>query len=106
MVRNPTGPRCLMTVPSGLKQAFSLFQAGRVDEAAAACRGVLATVPGSGDAHHLLGIIAHRAGRFDEAADHVRRAIAASPRQAECHNTLGAIERAAGRLEAAIAMFR
>lgn len=94
-----------VTAPSMLERAFSLYQAGRIEEAAAACRSVLAGAPSTGDAHHLLGIIAHRAGRSDEAAEHVGRAITASPRQAEYRNTLGAIERAAGRLDAAIASF-
>ena len=71
-----------MNLRAMLEQAFSLYQAGRVDEAVAACREVLAAAPQAGDAHHLLGIIAHRAGRHDEAAEHVRRAIAAAPRQA------------------------
>jgi len=94
-----------MSVQAALQRAFSLYQAGQVDEAARACRTIVASAPRTGDAHHLLGIIAHRSGRVMEAAGHVRAAIKADPNQAEFHNTLGAIERAAGRLDAAIASF-
>ncbi|HEY9010733.1 MAG TPA: tetratricopeptide repeat protein [Devosia sp.] len=89
-----------------LARAFTAFQAGRNEDAAAACREVLKSAPKTADAHHLLGIIAHRSGKPDDAARHVRRAIEASPGQAEFHNTLGAIERAAGRTDAAISSFR
>lgn len=94
-----------MSGQAALEQAFSLYQAGRVEEAAAACRAIVATTPRSGDAHHLLGIIAHRAGRPEEAAAHVARAIEANPRQAEYRNTLGAIQRALGQTAVAIASF-
>lgn len=94
-----------MNTQALLTRAFTALQAGRNEDAAAACREVLKAAPQAADAHHLLGIIAHRAGRPDDAAAHVRRAIEASPSQAEFHNTLGAIERAAGRLDAAVASF-
>lgn len=94
-----------MSIQAALQRAFSLYQAGQFDEAAKACRVIIAGAPRTGDAHHLLGIIAHRAGHFADAAGHVRAAIKADPKQAEFHNTLGAIERAAGRLDAAIASF-
>jgi protein O-GlcNAc transferase len=95
-----------MTLQKLLESAFSLYQAGRFDEAAQACRKVLKSAPRNGDAHHLLGIIAHRLGRPAEAVEHVRRAVSANGRRAEYRNTLGVVERAAGQPDAAIASFR
>jgi len=94
-----------MTLIARLQAAFAHYQAGQLTQAEAACRAILATAPRTGDALHLLGIIAHRQGDLGTAAQQVERAIAATPRQAEYHNTLGAIRRAAGDLPGAIAAF-
>lgn len=95
-----------MTTQALLARAFTAFQAGRMEDAAATCREILERAPKTADAHHLLGILSHRAGKTDDAAAHVGRAIEADPGQPEFYNTQGAIERAAGRVDAAVASFR
>ena len=65
------------------EQAFALalthHQAGRLDEAAAIYRALLATAPQHPDALHLLGLIENRQGRSHTAVDFIRQAIALRP---------------------------
>src|SRR5262249_23942609 len=69
-----------------LQNALSLHQAGRLNEAEAGYRQVLSIHPGTPDALHYLGLIAHQSGRHQEAADLIRQAIAARPRAAFWYN--------------------
>lgn len=95
----------VVSITARLQAAFSLFQSGQLEAADKACRAIVKDAPATGDAHHLLGIMAFRAGRLDDAAAHVRRAVKADPRQAEFLNTLGAIVRASGDVPGAIVHF-
>ena len=72
-----------------IRSAMCHRQAGRVAEAEAACRRVLAKSPDHPDALHLLGVLALQAGRLDDAVDLLRRAIRARPTFAEAYNNLG-----------------
>ncbi len=65
---------------STLKQALALHQSGRLKEAEAGYRQVLAEEPGNPDALHFLGLVAHQSGRHTDAIDLIQRAIAARPR--------------------------
>ena len=69
-----------------LQHALSLHQAGRLREAEAGYRQVLATQPGNADALHYLGLIAHQSGRHQDAADLIRQAIATRARPAFWYN--------------------
>ncbi len=76
--------------------------AGRLMEAEALCREVLAAEPREPQATHILGLTAHQAGRAGEAIEHLRRAIALAPDEALYHANLGEMCRLAGRIDEAI----
>ncbi|HEY2134649.1 MAG TPA: tetratricopeptide repeat protein [Xanthobacteraceae bacterium] len=80
--------------------------AGRIGDAEATCREVLATDEHHAGAWHLLGILALRAGDVQAAADHVERAASLAPDRADCRHTLGFIRKAMGRPAEAEAAFR
>jgi len=83
--------------------AVAHHQAGRLDEAAAMYRKVLAASPQHFDAKHLLGVVALQTGRLDEAAGLIAEALAINPKFAAAHNNLGNVWLRKGRdAEAAI----
>src|SRR6185437_7365018 len=53
--------------------------AGRLDEAEALLKQLLASKPKEPTAIHLLGIIAHQRGQLTQAIEHVKRAIELAP---------------------------
>ncbi|MDE2228618.1 MAG: tetratricopeptide repeat protein [Alphaproteobacteria bacterium] len=89
-----------------LDAAIGHFEAGRLDEAEAACRAILATDAAQPDALFLLGVIAHRRGRNDEAVTRIEAAIARNRRNPLYRNALGVALAVLGRSERAIAAFR
>ena len=64
--------------PMPVGEALALTErhrsAGRLDEADALCRKILAAAPNEPNAEHVLGLVAHQAGRLGEAIEHIRRA--------------------------------
>ena len=88
-------------------EAVRLHQAGRLAEAEAHYRHVLASHPRHADSRHLMGVLAHQVGQPDVAEQLIREAIALEPRQAAFHANLGNVLRAQGRwAEAAEALER
>ncbi len=81
-------------------------QAGRLQQAEAAYRAILAVEPAHADALHLIGVIAHQAGRNDMALDYIRRAIALNSVQPNYHCNLGNVLCALGRPAEAEASYR
>jgi len=96
----------MMTVPQALELAVQHHQAGRLGEAEALYRQILAVQPGHVDALQMLGCIAHQAGRYDRAVELIGRAIALYPEYPAAHSNLGEAYRAMGRLEEAVASYR
>jgi len=96
----PPDPRQL------IQAGIAHHQAGRLPEAEALYRQVLARFPRHPDALHMLGVLAHHAGRHDLAVDLINQAIRITPRHAACYNNLGNAERAQGQLDAAIRSYR
>ena len=92
--------------PKALGIALQHHQGGRIAEAEAAYRQILASDPGNFDALHLLGVAAYQLGRYDEASEHISRALALSPTDAAAQNNLGNVLRAQGRLDEALARFQ
>ncbi|HYL47837.1 MAG TPA: tetratricopeptide repeat protein [Stellaceae bacterium] len=86
--------------------AIDHFEAGRLDEAEAACRTILAQDASQPDALFLLGLIAQRRGRNDEALERIRAAIKRNRRNPIFHNALGVVQAARGRGTEAVAAFR
>jgi len=79
---------------------------GRLKDAEAACREVLALDNDHAGAWHLRGIVALRAGDPQTALAHIERAAALAPERADCRNSLGFALRALGRDDDATAAFR
>jgi predicted O-linked N-acetylglucosamine transferase (SPINDLY family) len=83
-----------MSAPT-LEQTFQLglqhHQAGRLAEAEALYRQILASDPKHPDALHMLGVLANQLGRANEAADLIRQAIRLDPTRAIYHNNLGLV---------------
>ncbi len=83
-------------------QAMAAYQAGRLAEAEALCRGRT----GDADALHLRGVIAHRAGRHELAADLIRRAVALEPKNPSFHHNLGNVLQIMGKFAEAAVCFK
>ena len=92
--------------PAILARGLEHHQAGRLSEAEAHYRRVLAAETRNAEALHLLGVLAHQAGRFEAAIESIGGAIAAGPGIALFHNSMGAALKALDRLDEAIGHYR
>ena len=94
--------------PSGdaFAQALAAFQAGRLEEAEAILRGILARTPDDAGCWNNLGNLLQEVRRLDEAEAAFRRAIALLPDHPEFHNNLGNLFKLARRLPEAEAAYR
>jgi predicted O-linked N-acetylglucosamine transferase (SPINDLY family) len=83
--------------------AIGHHDAGRIQQAEALFRQVIAKEPDNAKALFRLGSILGQSGRLSPAIEFTRRAIAADPLAAEAHCNLGEFLRRQGRLDEAIA---
>ena len=88
---------------ASIASALAHISAGRLVEAEAICRAVVAADPEQGQAWHLLGGMALQQGKVDVAIDYCRRAIALVPSLMKAHSNLGAALLAKGQVDDAIA---
>src|SRR5262249_35065238 len=95
-----------VTVEQAMQMALAQHQAGRLAEAEALYRRVLAVVPDHAGALHLLGVLACETGHPGAAIDLIGRAIVLNPGIPEYHCNLGESCRRAGDQDGAIASFR
>jgi tetratricopeptide (TPR) repeat protein len=79
------------------RQAIALHQQGRLTEAEALYRQVLARRPRHTDALQYTGVIAHQQGRHEEALLLIDKALKADPRNAFAHSNRGMVLQALGR---------
>ena len=87
-------------------EAVRLHQAGRLAEAEAYYRHVLAAHPQHADSRHLMGVLAHQVGNDAVAEQLIREAIALEPRMGAFHANLGNVLRAQGRSVEALACYQ
>jgi tetratricopeptide (TPR) repeat protein len=92
-----------MTVNQKMQQAVVHHQAGRLPQAEALYREVLAENPNFSDAWHLMGLLARRVGKTDVAAEMISRAIHLNPNVADYHNNIGIVLMTQKKLDHAIA---
>jgi protein O-GlcNAc transferase len=92
-----------VTVAEALKIGASLQREGRLGEAEAMCRKIIAEHPDVADAQQLLGTLLYQQGKHREAVAHLRQAIALEPGRAEFFVNLSAPLGASGDLDGAIA---
>jgi Flp pilus assembly protein TadD len=95
-----------MTIPQAFEVAFQHHQSGRLAEAEAFYRQILAAEPGHIDALHMLGLLAGQVGRPEVAVDLLRQVIALRPDFAGAHSNLGNALRKNGLLEQSVAAYR
>jgi predicted O-linked N-acetylglucosamine transferase (SPINDLY family) len=86
--------------------ALAHHEAGRISEAAALYRALLARDPDHAGSLHLLGLIGAQQGDAETAIVMIRRAMALAPGQAPHHNSLALALRRLGRSEEALREYR
>jgi len=98
-----------MNVPGGssefetLRRAVGLHQSGRLDEAAALYRQVLAGRPDHFDALHFLGMVAAQRSQFEEAERLIGRALTLNSQNADAHSNYAGVLNALKRPQEALA---
>jgi tetratricopeptide (TPR) repeat protein len=104
--RIPGDERAAVVVPSIdelLTTGFKHQGAGRLVEAEACYRKVLAAQPDHADALHLLGVVAHQVGRHDIAVDLIKQAIQRNGHNPAYFSNLGVALKAQGKLDEVVA---
>jgi protein O-GlcNAc transferase len=95
---------------ANIDQAFQIavqhHRSGRLAEAEAIYRQILAQHPNRVEALHLLGMLAAQQGRLDSAIELLRQAIRLKPGFAEAYDMLANALKAAGKLDEALAAYR
>ena len=85
--------------------ARQIHMQGRIAEAEAIYRAVLARDPRHFEATHLLGLAALQTGQLALAVETLERAVALDPQSAKARNNLGNALRASGQLDNAASRF-
>src|SRR5438874_2746418 len=104
LARGPQPEREAMT-PDPILQAIEHFRAGRYNESAEICVGILAGDADNPEINHLLGFIRFNQGRSADGVALLKRAVSAPNATAEMHNNYGALLNQLGRTDEAIAAF-
>ena len=91
-----------MTTAQAHELAIQHYQAGRLPEAEALLRQILAHDPDHAPALQMLGLIAHQSGHTAPAIELIRRAIALTPDNAEYFNNLALVLASTGEVDQAI----
>src|SRR5688572_21721001 len=89
-----------------LASAIRLHQSGRLAEAEAIYRQILAADPHHADALQLLGAIAHQLGQHGAAIALIERSLSIAPGNGRALNNLGEALRATGQIARSIETFR
>ena len=89
-----------------LAAALQLHKAGRLTEAEACYRRMLAVHPGHADAYSNLGVALKNQGKLDEAIAAYCKAICIKPDHVEAHSNLGNVLRDQGKFDEAVAAYR
>jgi protein O-GlcNAc transferase len=102
-----TNPNLMaVTIQQELELALQHHHAGRLAEAEAIYRQILARQPDHADALHLLGVIAHQREQHQLAVELIGQAIVINPQKAIYHNNLGLTLMSQNRIAAAIGAYQ
>lgn len=88
-----------------LNQAVAFHQAGRLPEAEALYRQVLAARPAHFDGLNLLGVLLYQRGQHTDAIERIDAALKINPGAAAAHNNRGAVLTELKRYEEAVASY-
>ena len=78
-----------MTIAQAFDVEHQHHQAGRLADAEAIYRQILAAQPRHAEALHFLGVIAHQVGRHALAVDCIGQAIVLNPNNPAAYSNLG-----------------
>jgi tetratricopeptide (TPR) repeat protein len=92
-----------VTIERAIQIAGEHDRAGRLAQAEAVCRHVLAARPNQPDALYLSALVCAKTNRDEQAVDLIRQAIAAASDRPAYYCTLGGLLQKRGRLDDAIA---
>ncbi len=95
-----------MTTTSLFQTALDHHRNGRLAEAEACYRRLLADEPHNANALHLLGLACHQRGHHADAAELIGKAVELAPANPDFLNNYGAALRAGGQTEKAAACYR
>ncbi|MGD1277262.1 MAG: tetratricopeptide repeat protein [Tepidisphaeraceae bacterium] len=96
----------MSTLQQMLQTAQQHHQAGRLPQAEAIYRQILARQGQHPDALHLLGVLALQTGQLDTAQELIGRAISLQPSRPDFHCNLGLALAAAGKTDQAMAAYQ
>ena len=96
----------MMTIPQAFDLAQQLHGTGRLSEAEAIYRQILAVAPNHAKALHMLGVIVHQNGQHETAVEYIQRSLNLGPGSSIAYSNLGEAYRAMNRLDEAIASYR
>ncbi len=94
-----------MNIPQTFAAALQHHKVGRLAEAEALYRQILAVEPQHAGAWHHLGLLASQMGRPELAVASIHKALTLAPSDPAAHGNLGEIYRTMGRLKDAVASF-
>lgn len=80
-------------------QAVAEHKAGRLPQAEAGYRKILAENPNHSDAIHMLGLLAHQTRNFQAAVQLIEQSLAMNPNNASAFSNLGEVKRNLGLLQ-------
>jgi predicted O-linked N-acetylglucosamine transferase (SPINDLY family) len=89
-----------------LAQALQLHQAGRLPDAEAAYRQVLALDPGNAQALHMLGALANQVGQHAAAVELISQSVRIESTAANAHSNLGVAYQSLGQLQEAVGCYQ
>jgi tetratricopeptide (TPR) repeat protein len=95
----------ISAVPSVPEEALSLHQEGKLGEASALYRKILAQNPNRADALHLLGVVEFQTRNPSAAIELIERAIQIEPNNAAFYSNLGLVLADLRRLDDALAIY-
>ena len=81
-----------------LQHALTLHQNGRLSQAEALYRQILATEPNHPEALHYLGLLAYQVGKAETASELMSRAVKYRPSYIEAHINLGIALKSQGKV--------
>jgi len=96
----------MLTIQQAFEHALQHHQSGRLAEAEALYRQILATQPDYSPALHYLGVIAFQSARHDFAVELISRALVLDPNNHAARFNLAEIYRTTGRLDEAVGAYR